>query len=169
MKNNNKENIEEMEFKKVGIEYLEILVDLRMEFIKDIHPKIDLQLLEKIRKGTLTYFNDLFKNNAYIGFVGINNNGELICTAGLLIYYLPPLNNENSRKIGHVLNFYTKPAYRKRGIGLKLMNCLKDTAANEKINRLVLNSTKMGFSMYKKAGFLEPEDKAMILDLCSSV
>jgi GNAT superfamily N-acetyltransferase len=84
----------------------------------------------------------------------------------LLIYYLPPLNNENYRKIGHVLNFYTKPAYRKKGIGLKLMDYIKNTATDEKINRLVLNSTKMGFSMHKKAGFLEPEDKAMILDLC---
>jgi len=156
----------ELELKKVGIEYLEILVDLRIEFIKDIHPEIDLQLLEKIQKASLTYFNDLLKNNSYIGFIGINNNGEVICTAGLLIYYLPPLNNENYRKIGHVLNFYTKPAYRKKGVGLKLMNYLKNTAADEKINRLVLNSTKMGFPMYKKAGFIEPKDKAMFIDLC---
>ena len=98
--------------------------------------------------------------------MGINNNGEIICTAGLLIYYLPPLNIEKYRKIGHILNFYTKPAYRKKGIGLKLMNYIKDTAVNEKIDRLVLNSTKMGFSMYKKAGFIEPKDKAMIIDLC---
>jgi ribosomal protein S18 acetylase RimI-like enzyme len=156
----------EIEFKKVGIEYLEMLVDLRMEFLQDIHPKVDLQLLDKIQKATLTYFNDLFKNNSYIGFIGTNNDGEAVCTAGLLLYYLPPLNNENHRKIGHVLNFYTKPEYRKKGIGLKLMNYLKDIAADEKINRLVLNSTEMGLSMYKKAGFLEPEDKAMILDLC---
>jgi GNAT superfamily N-acetyltransferase len=154
----------EIEFKKVGIEHLEILVDLRIEFIKDIHPEIDLQLLEKIQKATLTYFNDLLKNNSYIGFIG-KNNDEIICTAGLLIYYLPPLNNENYRKIGHVLNFYTKPAYRKKGIGLKLMNYIKDKAKEEKINRLVLNSTKMGFSIYKKAGFIEPEDKAMLINL----
>jgi len=155
----------EIELKKVGIEHLEILVDLRIEFIKDIHPEIDHQLLDKIQKTTLNYFNDLLNNNSYIGFIGINKNGEVICTAGLIIYYLPPLNNENYRKIGHVLNFYTKPAYRKNGIGLKLMNYLKDTAKSEKINRLVLNSTKMGFSIYKKAGFIEPEDKAMLINL----
>ncbi|WP_461247943.1 GNAT family N-acetyltransferase [Treponema sp. R6D11] len=154
----------EIELKKVGIEHLEILVDLRMEFIKDIHPNTALQLLEKIKKSTFTYFNDLFNNNSYIGFIGLNNNGEVICTAGLLIYYLPPLNNENYRKIGHVLNFYTKPAYRRKGIGSKLMNFIKDTATDEKINRIVLNSTKMGFSMYKKAGFIEPEDKALLID-----
>jgi len=156
----------EIELKKVGVEHLKTLVDLRIEFIKDIHPEIDLKLLEKIKKSTLTYFNDLLNNNCYIGFIGINENSEIICTAGLLIYYLPPLNNENHRKIGHVLNFYTKPAYRKKGVGLKLMNFIKDTAKDEKINRLVLNSTQMGFSVYKRAGFIEPEDKAMLIELC---
>jgi GNAT superfamily N-acetyltransferase len=166
MENKNEENTIEIEFKKVGIEHLEILVDLRIEFIKDIHPEIDLQLLNKIQKATLIYFTDLLNNNSYIGFIGTNNNGEVVCTAGLLIYYLPPLKDENYRKIGHVLNFYTKPAYRKRGVGLKLMNYIKDTATHEKIHRLVLNSTKIGYSVYKKAGFLEPEDKAMIIELC---
>jgi len=156
----------EIELKKVGIEHLKILVDLRIEFIKDIHPEIDLKLLEKIKKTTFTYFNELINNNSYIGFMGTNENSENVCTAGLLIYYLPPLNNENYRKIGHVLNFYTKPAYRKKGIGLKLMNFIKNTAKDEKINRLVLNSTKMGFPIYKKAGFIEPEDKAMLIELC---
>ena len=54
----------EIELKKVGIEHLEILVDLRIEFIKDIHPEIDFKLLEKIQKVTLSYFNDLLNNNS---------------------------------------------------------------------------------------------------------
>jgi len=45
------------------------------------------------------------------------------------------------------------------------MNYIKDTAAEEKINRLELNATKMSFSTYKKTGFIEPEDKAMLIDL----
>jgi GNAT superfamily N-acetyltransferase len=153
-----------IEFKRVGIDYLEILVDLRIEFIKDIHPELDTKLLEKIYKTTLKYFKELFENKAYIGFIGLLNN-EVICTAGLLLYNLPPLTNESYRKIGHVLNFYTKSGYRKKGYGLKLMEYIKKIAMEEKINRLVLNSTQMGFSIYKEAGFIEPEDKAMILEL----
>ena len=153
-----------IEFKKVGIDYLETLVDLRIEFIIDIHPKIETKLLENIYETTLKYFKELFENKAYIGFIGLLNN-EVICTAGLLLYNLPPLTNENYRKIGHVLNFYTKYKYRKKGYGLKLMEYIKKIATEEKINRLVLNSTQMGFSMYKEAGFIEPEDKAMILEL----
>jgi hypothetical protein len=43
----------EIKLKKVGIEHLETLVDLRIEFIKDIHPEMDPQLLIKIQKATL--------------------------------------------------------------------------------------------------------------------
>ena len=153
-----------IEFKKVGIDYLETLVDLRIEFIKDIHPNIETKLLENIYETTLKYFNELFENKVYIGFIGLLSN-QIICTAGLLLYNLPPLTNENYRKIGHVLNFYTKPKFRNKGYGLKLMEFIKNTAIEEKIDRLVLNSTQMGFSLYKEAGFIEPEDKAMILEL----
>ena len=153
-----------IEFRKVGIDYLETLVELRIEFIKDIHPKIETELLKNIYETTLKYFKELFENKAYIGFIGLLNN-EVICTAGLLLYNLPPLTNENYRKIGHVLNFYTKPEYRKRGYGLKLMEYIKEIAIEEKINRLILNSTQMGFPIYEKSGFIEPEDKAMILEL----
>ena len=162
----NEKELMEIKFKKAGIEDLKILVDFRIEFIKELHPELDLQVLEKMQKATLTYFNDFLTNNSYIGFLGIINNSEVVCAAGLLIYYLPPLNNENYRKMGHVLNFYTKPAYRNKGIGLKLMNFLKKTALDEKIDRLVLNSTKLGLSVYKKSGFLEPEYQAMSIDLC---
>ena len=152
-------------YKKAGIEYLGTLVDLRIEFIKDIHPEYENDLIEKIHDSTFKYFKELFNNKAYIGFLGINTDNEIICTAGLLIYFLPPLNTPSYRKIGHVLNFYTKPHYRKKGYGMELMDYIKKVAKEEGINRLVLNATKMGFTLYKKAGFIEPEDKAMLLNL----
>jgi GNAT superfamily N-acetyltransferase len=155
----------ELIFKKVGIEYLAILVDLRIEFIKNIHPEYKMDLLAKIHEATINYFKDLFDKNSYIGFLGMNSKGEIITTAGLLIYYLPPLNSESIRKIGHVLNFYTKPQYRKKGHGFELMNFIKITAKKERVSRLVLNATKMGYELYKKSNFIEPEDKAMILEL----
>ena len=155
----------EINFIKAGIEYLETLVDLRIEFIKDIHPEYGNKLIKKIYDSTIKYFKELFNDNSYIGFLGLNADNQIICTAGLLISFFPPLNTESCRKIGHILNFYTKPEYRKKGYGMNLMNYIKKVAREEGINKLVLNATKMGFSLYKKSGFIEPEDKAMILNL----
>ena len=151
--------------KKVGIEYLEVLTDLRIEFIRDMHPEYENRFLTEIRKATINYLSELFNKELYIGFIGESPEGEISCTAGLLIYYLPPLNSSTHRKIGHVLNFYTRPNHRKKGYGYELIEYIKTTARLEGIDRLVLNATKMGYNLYKKASFVEPEDIAMILDL----
>ena len=151
--------------KRVGIEYLDVLADLRIEFIKDMHPEYENELLTEIRNAFIHYLSELFNKDLYIGFIGENSDGEIACTAGLLLYYLPPLHSSRQRKIGHLLNFYTKPIHRKKGYGLELIEYIKYTARLEGIERLVLNATKMGYKLYKKASFFEPEEKAMILDL----
>lgn len=151
--------------KKVGIEYLEVLADLRIEFIKDMHPEYENEFLTELRKATINYFSVTLKKDSYIGFIGENSDGEITCTAGLLIYHLPPLTSSKPRKFGHVLNFYTRPNHRKKGYGRELIEYMKTTARLEGIDRLVLNATKMGYKLYKKASFFEPEDMAMILDL----
>jgi GNAT superfamily N-acetyltransferase len=161
----NEQNIMDLICKKAGIEYLETLVDLRIEFIKDIHPEYDSNLLTQIHTATIKYFKDLFESNVYIGFLGMEPSGEIVCTTGLLIYNLPPLNSASYRKVGHVLNFFTKSQYRRNGYGLELMNFVKITAKQEGIARLVLSATKMGYDLYKKSSFVEPEEKWMVLDL----
>ena len=104
------------------------------------------------------------KKNSYIGYLGLIENNEIVCTAGMLLYAFPPLNSENSSKIGHILNFYTRPNHRKKGYGRELMEYIKKLALSHSINRLVLNATKMGYPLYKKAGFEEPDEKAMHLN-----
>jgi GNAT superfamily N-acetyltransferase len=152
-------------FMKAGIEYLDTLVDLRMEFIKDLHPEISDKEINNTRSSTSGYFTDLLEKELYIGYLGLNSDKDIICTAGLLIYELPPLDSACCRKIGHILNFYTKPEYRKQGCGTKLMEFIKASAKESGINRLFLNATDMGFGLYKKACFTEPGDRAMIYDL----
>lgn len=142
-----------------------MLTDLRIEFIKDIHPEYDNEFLSEILKGSINYLSELMSKNLYLSFIGKNIDGEITCTAGLLIYYLPPLNSPMYRKIGHILNFYTKPNHRKKSYGLELIEYIKTAARLEGIDRLVLNATKMRYKLYKKANFIEPEEKAIILTL----
>jgi GNAT superfamily N-acetyltransferase len=152
------------EFKKTDIRDIDTLVELRLEFIKDIHPEHDDIHIENIRNGFVEYLKEHIQNNTYLGFLGIAG-GEIVCSAGLLIYDLPPLYSEKPRKTGHVLNCFTKPSYRRRGYGHGLIEFIKVCARDEGISRLYLNATPSGYSLYEKAGFAEPEDKSMFIDL----
>ncbi len=155
----------ELFFKKVGEERLNELVDLRAEFVKDLHPEYDDLTMEKVKKSSRNYFKELFDKESYSGYLGFNENNDIVCTAGTLIYFLPPLNSDSFRKIGHILNFYVKPEYRKKGYGAKLMDFVKTEAKNDGINRLVLNATDMGYGLYLKSGFTEPKERYMTFDI----
>lgn len=51
------------------------------------------------------------------------------------------------------------------GYGKKKMEFVIQKAKEKNINRLFLTATKMGEGLYKKLGFFEPEDRAMVLNI----
>jgi GNAT superfamily N-acetyltransferase len=103
-------------------------------------------------------------SDMYFGFLGIIG-ADIVCSSGMLVYTLPPLLSPGERKIGHILNFFTKAPFRGKGYGQGLMEFIKTTAKGEGISRLFLNATEMGYPLYAKCGFVEPDNKAMQLDL----
>jgi ribosomal protein S18 acetylase RimI-like enzyme len=152
------------EFRCAGMERLDLLSDLRLEFIRDIHPEYDCEHLKRIHESTKKYLRELLERNSYIGYLGTDPAGAVMCTAGLLIYNLPPLHSGEYRKIGHVLNFYTKPEYRNRGYGYLMMEYIKNDAKKAGFHRLALNATAMGYPIYRKSGFAEPKEPFMIFE-----
>ena len=50
-----------LKIKEAGIESLETLADLWVEFVLDMHPDYNKELMDKIRNATKTYLNELFE------------------------------------------------------------------------------------------------------------
>jgi RimJ/RimL family protein N-acetyltransferase len=53
-----------------------------------------------------------------------------------------------------VLNVFTEPEWRKRGVGLQLMEDVLRWARAEKLDRLVLHASEQGRSLYERMGFI---------------
>ncbi|MCX6138581.1 MAG: GNAT family N-acetyltransferase [Ignavibacteriales bacterium] len=143
---------------------IETLIDLRVEFLLDIHPDIDDTLRALIRKGTAEYLTARIAEKKYVGYFGIAE-GSIVCSSGMLIHALPPLLSAEGRTIGHILNFFTRTPFRGKGYGYGLMEFIKTAAKEEGVSRLFLNATDMGYPLYAKCGFIEPDNKAMQIDL----
>jgi ribosomal protein S18 acetylase RimI-like enzyme len=54
---------------------------------------------------------------------------------------------------GYILNVYTEPAYRGRGLATHLMKRLMGDARKRKISVITLHATEMGRPVYEKLGF----------------
>lgn len=135
-------------------EEIDLLVDLRLRFVTDLHPEYDRNKVRELTVATKAYLEGLFARDAYVGFVG-EVGGELACTAGLLIYDYPPLYSKDFRKIGHVLNFFTIKKFRRNGFGIKLMEFIKDYAKRNSFHKLDLTATEDGYGLYRKCGYTD--------------
>lgn len=132
------------------------LLEMRLEFVKDIHPEYDNRIMEDLSIGSYQYIREHIEKDKYIGFFGEINH-QIACSASLLIYNYPPLFTSEYRKIGHVLNFYTRLQYRSRGYGIGLMKFIKHYAKGINIYKLDLSATEAGYSLYQKCGFQDAE------------
>ena len=135
-------------------ENLDLLVQMRVEFIQDMHPEYSDEKMKERRSGVEAYVATQYASGSYIGFWG-ENDGTVVCSGALLVYHLPPLNGKEGRKIGHVLNFFTRKEHRKKGYGLGLMSFMKEYARDHGFSRLFLNATEDGYPLYVKAGYTD--------------
>jgi ribosomal protein S18 acetylase RimI-like enzyme len=70
-----------------------------------------------------------------------------------------------SGKLGYILNLYTIPEARRKGICTRLLNELIGEAKLLGLRYLHLHASEEGISIYRKAGFAEPSQPELRLVL----
>ena len=83
----------------------------------------------------------------------IREQGEAVACAFLLVTEKPASPMFITGKCGTVMNVYTKPAYRKKGYGKKVMDALLQDAKNMQLSYVELKSTEDGYPLYRAVGF----------------
>ncbi len=66
---------------------------------------------------------------------------------------------------GIILNVYTLPEYRRKGLSKTIINRLVEEGRNANLDRIELRATKDGEQLYRQMGFYEPVEKTMELKL----
>jgi GNAT superfamily N-acetyltransferase len=154
----------DLEVIKADASHLDILTSVRVEFALDMHPSVDRAEIRELTRITRDYIRRHMDDGSYVGFLGVRG-GRTVACASLLIYELPPLHGKPDRRQGHVLNVYTAPDQRGRGIGRRMMKAIIDEGRARGLFRLFLNATKMGEPLYRSLGFHEQEEKSLVLPL----
>ena len=67
-------------------------------------------------------------------------------------------------QLGYITNNYTKPAYRRQGIGSELMSRVKEWAKEEDLELLIVHPSKEAINYYERLGF-QAENEVMELKL----
>lgn len=142
-----------MYFTTATTEDINELTKMRIAFISDAEHSIEKQTEQIILKKLPEYFlKHLGKD--LIAFVAKEEN-EIVATAFLLIIEKPCNLSFVNGTIGNVLNVYTLPQFRRKGISTHLMNDLIEYAKKLGLDFVELKATNEGYPLYKKLGFCE--------------
>ena len=149
-----------MEYRRAKMEDIPRLVELRRLQLID-----EGQFpLEDIDQELNQYFEAMLPDDTSLVVRLAEENGKIVATAGICFYQLPPSYLNPTGRIAHVINMYTLPDYRRRGIASHLLGLLIAEAGIQGYDSIRLRATKSSLAIYAKAGFRDMEG-GMVLPL----
>jgi GNAT superfamily N-acetyltransferase len=98
------------------------------------------------------------RDGSYVGWL-VRDAGQVVAGAGVHIKpQLPRVTHDGARmaasSVPLVVNVYTEPLWRRRGIARALMNTVMAWSAAEGFDRLVLHASDTGRPLYASLGFI---------------
>lgn len=146
-----------MNIRKATIEDIDILLKLRFDYL--VTDKGELTELEEnlIRAQLQTYFKKHI-NEDFIAILATIDD-KVVSSAFLAISEKPANPASITGKTGTLLNVFTYPEYRRRGIATKVISQIIEQAKQLGLSSIDLSATKDGKPVYEKLGFIEPKSK----------
>ena len=71
---------------------------------------------------------------------------------------MPTFHNVTGKK-AYIMNMYTHPEYRRKGIAYRVLQLLTEDAEERGVGYITLEATKAGRYLYEKFGFVSMEDE----------
>jgi ribosomal protein S18 acetylase RimI-like enzyme len=156
---------EKIVYRRARIDDVPNLVEYRIRFLNEQYNHPEDGVTKILRKSLLEYFTKAIPSNDFIAWVA-EYNGKIIATSGMVVWQIPArYGGVESGKLGYLLNFYTIPEARRRGIGTRLLDELIKEAKLLGLKYLHLHASEDGISIYRKAGFVEPRMPELVLKL----
>jgi len=140
-----------MLFEKANLNDVRDLVELRIDYLSEDYGDIPQSKLSLIADSLPDYFNRHLNNDL---FVFVCRNEHLILGCCFLYISEKPSNPTFiNGKIGTIMNVYTKPEFRRKGIAGELIKLLLRESEINNLDYVELKATDSGYNLYKSLGF----------------
>ena len=111
-----------------------------------------------VEQETCAYYKRALETGEHIAYL-VYDNGTFIGAGGVSFYQVMPTYHNPSGKKAYIMNMYTAPEYRRRGIAFHTLDLLVKAAKEQGVSQIALEATDMGRPLYEKYGFVKMEDE----------
>lgn len=133
------------------------VVTLRMAFLTEMRPQA-LDRVPEVLALTRQYVQEKLPAGEFLVWLA-EEDGQVVGTGGLVYHSRPPTLGNPFTLHGYVLNMYTLPQHRRRGIGSRVLGCIIDHVRGTPAGRITLHASKLGRPLYERFGFTSYGDE----------
>ncbi len=141
----------EIYYNQAAKDDIDELIRLRIAYISEDTGRIPEPDIKEFKERLRDYFGRKLENELIV--FTARESKRIVAVAFLQIIEMPVNSNVVNGFYGIVLNVYTEPEYRGKGIGTELMKDLLKYGKDRKLSRIDLSSTEAGYPMYSRLGF----------------
>lgn len=137
--------------RRADIEDLEQIVALRMAFLREAQPD-GLEYEPEVFDLTHRYVADKLSTGEFLVWLA-EEDQQVVGTSGLIFFHRPPTFRNRSDMNAYILNMYTIPERRGRGVATMLLRHIIEYVKTTPVKRISLHATQMGMLVYERLGF----------------
>lgn len=144
--------MQQIEYRQATLNDIDLLVKSRIDFMKDYWGEVEKDKQEVLSKCLFDFFRTEIQGNTYITWFAFAD-GNFAGVGGMKVIKKPGSFRVPEGVTGYIMNMYTLPAYRKRGIATNILKLLEKTGADMGIRFFELHATDDGRPVYEKEGY----------------
>lgn len=145
-------------FKKATMEDLDILTETRIQVLRAAN-KLSRDIdMSDVKKQSYDYYKKALYDGTHIAYL-IFDGGRFVGAGGVSFFQVMPTYHNSSGRKAYIMNMYTDPEYRRKGIAYKTLDMLIRDTKNKGITDISLEATDMGRPLYERYGFVKRNDE----------
>lgn len=157
-----KEYIQNIEFRKATTEDIDLLVRTRIEVLCAANGLTGSEDMSEVEKQSHEYYEKALADETHTALL-VFDRDQFIGAGGISYYrVMPTYHNPTGRK-GYIMNMYTRPEYRRKGIAFHTLGLLVQDARKKGIISVSLEATAAGRLLYEKYGFSDMKDEMELI------
>ena len=145
-----------LKYKFATIKDIEELVATRIQVLRAANQLDSNTDMSQVEKESYAYYQTALLDKTHIAVL-VYDNDKCVGTGGVSFFQVMPTYHNPSGKKAYIMNMYTAPAYRRKGIAIHTLDLLVGKAKEMGISHISLEATDMGRGLYEKYGFVKME------------
>lgn len=141
-------------YKRATLEDINTLVETRIEVLRAANKLCADTDMGEVERQSYLYYQKALSDGSHVAYLVFDESG-CIGTGGVSFFQVMPTYHNPSGKKAYIMNMYTNPKYRRKGIAYKTLDMLIKEIKSKGISSISLEATDMGRPLYEKYGFVK--------------